>query len=124
MPLDNDVVDCSQYFDDFWTCVTLGHQVGTYYRTGTLDTCSHNFSNIYFCLRAKSSTTPDQAKAIMRRNIKHKRRTPEPVWELKETPGWDRAHTSPGAPPVPSAVGAGESGLNGVPVTKEQLQER
>ena len=41
MPLGNDVVDCTHYFDDLWRCSALGNQIGSYYRTGDLENCSY-----------------------------------------------------------------------------------
>ena len=63
MPLSNDVVDCTPYFDDLWRCSALGNQIGSYYRTAELENCSYNLNNIYVCLRAKGQK--DEAKALL-----------------------------------------------------------
>lgn len=88
MPQGNEVVNCEQYYDVFFRCVTMGNQLEHYYRRGNLDGCEGTISNIYTCLKAKTQSDPELAREVIRSQIKRSQAVPEPVWKLKENPGW------------------------------------
>jgi hypothetical protein len=89
MPQGNDVVDCGVFIDDFWRCVTIGHQWESFYRVGQLDGCEGGLGNIYTCLKAKAQSDEDAARQILRTQIVRPRAPPEPLWKEKDTPSWD-----------------------------------
>jgi hypothetical protein len=88
-PQGNDVVDCSFYIDNFFRCVTLGHQCTHYYRTGEVDECKGLMKNIYTCFKAKAKADEHEARRIIKNDIIRSVQVIEPVWEYKKTPSWD-----------------------------------
>lgn len=99
-----DIPSCLTLFDKWLTCYSVGHQLRSAYRYGTVADCAPRREDFKFCLtlrgldpevrRAKWLERRADAKAHQRKGF----RTSEAVWDLRRDPLMDPDLVDPDYP--------------------------